>query len=290
MLTIPSGDAARQAWAALPDHVRAEVRRYAANDQGHPDPAVAAVAVGQARAERVWPWWRTTLLGLGMCLFFGECLALAASGGSIRDLSLRDSAVVVLPALIGFALLTGVPALRTPGWLPRPAEVANLRIFLAADGAHAGRPAANKRWLTRRRATVGAAIAIGIAAVAYTAITVMDGRPKVGNVLSGGSIVVVILAAQVLFRRIRRAPRQARRVTVAEDGLRFDDREKIPWSDVTGATVSGPTATRPEDEGLIVWIVRGDQPTVETSLHGSGLPEELILAARHYVAAAKQAA
>jgi hypothetical protein len=292
VLTIPSGEAARQAWLALPDSIRAEVKQYAANDQGHPDPAVAAVAVGQARAERVWPWWRTTLLGIGTCLFVGEFIALLALGGSISDLTGKGWAIVVLPGLAGFALFAGTPELRTPGWLPQPAEVANLRTFLAAPDAHASEPT-RRTWLTPRRAAVGAGMTLGVAGVAAGA-TVAMGGPVGGadtlvDALIEGVTIVAFFGGLARFLRIRRGTRRARRVTVAADGLRFGHRPPIPWTDVTGATITGPTAARPEDEGLIVWIVRGDQPTVETPLHGSGPPEELILSARSYMAAARQA-
>jgi hypothetical protein len=78
-------------------------------------------------------------------------------------------------------------------------------------------------------------------------------------------------------------------VTVDADGLRFDRRAPIPWTDVTGTTLSSPTASRPNEDGVIVWSVR-DAPTVVTPLHCGPLPEETILAARSYVATTRQAA
>jgi hypothetical protein len=55
--TIPTGRAARTAWRRLGRRTKGEVLQRAAQDQGHPDPMVAGVAVGFARWERGYPRW-----------------------------------------------------------------------------------------------------------------------------------------------------------------------------------------------------------------------------------------
>ena len=51
--TIPTGRAARTAWRRLDTWTRAEVLQRAANDQGHPEPTVAAVAVGRRSGRQL---------------------------------------------------------------------------------------------------------------------------------------------------------------------------------------------------------------------------------------------
>jgi hypothetical protein len=63
--TIPTGRAARTAWRRLSRSKKREVLERAALDQGHPDPAVAAVAVGFARWELAYPSWVSIVWALG---------------------------------------------------------------------------------------------------------------------------------------------------------------------------------------------------------------------------------
>jgi hypothetical protein len=291
MVAIPSDDAAREAWAALPAGVRAEVLRLAAQDKGHPDPAVAAIAVGLARTESRWPWWRIALLVGGLSLFFGEWLGGLVLGGSIDDIQLRGFAVIIVPIAVGFASIASASKLRSLGAvLPRWAEIVNLRTFLSSPQAQAAPPErARLRWLTPRAAAAAGALVVGIGAVAYAVVALMGLplRPAEGlrRTVDSLPLFLLILGTIGLSRRMRRRPRRAKHVTVGEDGLRFGWRGPIPWSEVTGATLSGPTSGRPDLDGVIVWMLRGGPTTVETPLHSGVLPEELILAARSYLAA-----
>jgi hypothetical protein len=89
MLTIPSGQAARKAWTVLPPEVRAEVKQYADRFEGHPDPAVAAVAVGLIRAEAERPWRLHPITHAAMAVFLG--VYLAGHGQSTRNPTRRVS-------------------------------------------------------------------------------------------------------------------------------------------------------------------------------------------------------
>lgn len=302
MVAIPSEDAARAAWAALAPKVRAEVIRLAARGEGHPDPAVAAVAVARARAEQRWPWWRTAMLGVGLCLFWGECLALAALGGSIRlgelggstsYVNVRALMVMAAPAIAGFAVFAAALRLRTPGALPLCAEIVNLRVFLASPEASAAAPDQRYRpWLTPRRVAVATGLVLGTAAVLTGAIALMRLPLRIGrgldSVVGGVLLLLLVFGGSAAVRRIR-APLRAKRMTVDPDGLRFDRRAPIPWTQISGITLSGPTAGWSNEDSVILWGVR-DAPTVVTPLHSGPLPEETILAARSYIAAAQQAA
>jgi hypothetical protein len=293
MVAIPSDDAAREAWDALPAGVRAEVLRLAAQDKGHPDPAVAAIAVGLARAESRWPWWRIALLVGGLSLFVGEWFGVLVLGGSVSNIQLRGFTVLIVPSAVGFASVVSALKLRSLGAvLPRWAEIVNLRTFLASPQAQAAPPErARLRWLTPRAAAAAGVLGVGIGAVACAVVALMGlpPRPAEGLRQTVDSLLLflLILGAIGLSRRIRR--RRAKHVTVGEDGLRFGWRSPIPWSEVTGTTLSGPTSGRPDADGVIVWMLRGGPTTVETPLHSGVLPEELILAARSYLAAASVA-
>ena len=293
MTTIPQGQAAHDAWAALPEPVRAEAIRLAHTGQGHPDPAVAAVLVGVIRSQP-WPWWRTALCIAGMSLFFGACVAVLLTAGSVED---RDL-LTIGPLAVGFAAFLTAVKWMPKHSLPCRAEVANLRTFLTSpDAAVPPEQQPARRGLTRRRLAVSTAIALGTAAVAY-AVVVLTGaplRPGAGlrQAVGGAATVTILMLVLAYGRRWlrqRRGQREARTVAVTEQGLRFDRRPTIPWADVLGVTLDGPTSWRPDYEAALIWTLR-DPVTITTPLHTLGTrPEELILAARAYLAAAKQAA
>jgi hypothetical protein len=88
-MVIPSGDAANAAWAALPPEIRAEVVERAARYEGHPDPAVAAVAIGLIRAEAERPWRLHPITHAAMAVFLG--VYLAGHGQSTRNPTRRVS-------------------------------------------------------------------------------------------------------------------------------------------------------------------------------------------------------
>jgi hypothetical protein len=182
--------------------------------------------------------------------------------------------------------------------LPSRAEVPNLREFLKAPdaaAAQAGRPA--KKGLTPRRLAVVGAIALGTAAVTGTVVVLTGAPVRLGSALQGsfgGAILTVVLGLALVYGRrllrLRQGKREARTVEVTEEGLRFDRRPPIPWSDVLGMALDGPTSWRPDYEAAVIWTLR-DPVTVITPLHTLGArPEALILAARAHMAAAKQAA
>lgn len=280
MLTIPSGDAAREAWDALAPKVRDDVIRLADQDRGHPDAAVAAIAVGRARAE-VWPWWRTTMFGVGMCLFAGAGLAFVMISPSVFDPSVREWTAVAVPGLAGLLLFDSAPRLRTGARLPRATEIENLRVFLASPDARPSPPAEPRSALTPRRIATAVAVAAGIVTVALGALR-LSGAPVgfLGTPPDGAGILIglAVLLAFVAYQ-IRRQPI---RVRAQADGLRFNwRRRRIPWSEVISVAVGAKG---------VVWLLR-DGSSVETPLIAHGrLPEELILAARSYMDAARQSA
>jgi hypothetical protein len=60
-IEVPRGRQAVQAWRRLDRHTRREVTRYARRGLGHPDPQVAAIAVGRAQATLGAPLRRLAL-------------------------------------------------------------------------------------------------------------------------------------------------------------------------------------------------------------------------------------
>jgi hypothetical protein len=276
MVAIPSEDAARAAWDALPASVRAEVHRLAEHDRGHPDPAVAAIAVGRARAER-WPWWRTAVLGAGLCLSGGGALAFIAVGSTLFDLPLHGWSALALPTLNGFFLMDWAQRLRTKNSLPRATETANLRSFLASPQARLTAPSAALRpRVTPRRVAVSVALVAGVFAVAITS-THISGAPDgfIGG-LRRQSLGILVAAAVFVALMLNHARRRPVRVVSRPDGLRFNWRRPIPWRDVTDVAVAGPNA---------VWSLR-DAAAVAVPLQAHGArPEETILPARSYMAA-----
>ena len=67
---IPNGRQAIQAWRRLDRGTRREVIRRARHGVGHPDPQVAAIAVGRTRATLRAPLWRWAVvaaMGLAVC-------------------------------------------------------------------------------------------------------------------------------------------------------------------------------------------------------------------------------
>jgi hypothetical protein len=61
---IPHGSQARLAWRQLDRRTRREVTQRARRGLGHPDPRVAAIAVGRAQATLRVPLWRWVAAGL----------------------------------------------------------------------------------------------------------------------------------------------------------------------------------------------------------------------------------
>ena len=63
---IPNGRQAIQAWRRLDHGTRQEVIRRARHGVSHPDPQVAAIAVGRTRAT-LWRWAVVAAMGLAVC-------------------------------------------------------------------------------------------------------------------------------------------------------------------------------------------------------------------------------
>lgn len=61
-IEVPRGRQAVQAWRRLDRRTRREVTRYARRGLGHPDPQVAAIAVGRAQATLRAPLRRWVLV------------------------------------------------------------------------------------------------------------------------------------------------------------------------------------------------------------------------------------
>jgi hypothetical protein len=94
--TIPTGRAARTAWRRLDRSTKREVLQRAAQEQGHPDPTVAAVAVGFARWEGAYSSWVSIVMALGPVVVAG----------------VLDWLLSGLPLLTACALAFGVAVLR----------------------------------------------------------------------------------------------------------------------------------------------------------------------------------
>jgi hypothetical protein len=61
-IEVPRGPQAVQAWRRLDRRTRRDVTRLAQRGIGHPDPQVAAIAVGRAQATLQAPLWRWALV------------------------------------------------------------------------------------------------------------------------------------------------------------------------------------------------------------------------------------
>lgn len=286
MLTIPVLSDAPRAWAALPEAVRASVADHAARFEGHPDPAVAAVAVGRIRADAVRSWPRelvTAAAGSG-CLG----VSLAVYGQPNYD-------VIFLPYFVIVA--AGVLILAASKWrvtrsIPHGSEAANLRVFLESPDAVAARDPGQVRRFWRRFAVLAAVYAVGIPGTAWLS----DQAFGLDFELSAAQrpmLAVTVgmplgLGLRFLLENLHRPKRWARRVAVTDDGVRFGRpwigpwSDVVAWTDVLDVTLDGNTGLRPGDGGVTVWHLR-DGTRVRVRLHGSRRPpEELILVARSH--------
>lgn len=282
MLTIPSGDAARQAWAALPEGVRAEVKQYADRYEGHHDPAVAAVAVGHIRAGVDLQWYRVVAAVAGLALFAGAAVA------ALGDSDAKNGYIIFGGGAFGL-IVTGAAMHWPHRYVINRAEVANLNVFL--DSPDAGveadpPPPQNRPW--QRITVVSLALALGVAAVAYAQIRLMyltfDLPALARHAAFWAGMLALVNRVQWVLPRLDPRKSRAHRVSAGEDGLRFNRRRPVPWADVLGVALHGPTQSDPDRKSEMVWSLR-DHPDVVVPLHGSRRPpEELIMAARSYMA------
>lgn len=292
MVTIPSGQAARQAWAALPDGVRASVVERAARYEGHPDPAVAAVAVGVIRAENRWPWLRQLILVAGLAVLFGVLLAVVGQrfDGHYTYLPVIPAAAAGLAAVAALVW----PAKRA---VPRHAEAANLLVFLGSADAIAS--PVRDRGRERQVYWSTAAVIVAAPAVAWLCVRAFGLHFEAVQLipLSVADILGMVVGPglAVGLANVYRPKHWAQRVAVGEDGVRFGRpwirrrTQVVPWTDVVDVTLDGPDHFRPGEPGKMVWRLR-DGLEVRVPLHGSRRePEDLILAARSYLDAARAA-
>jgi hypothetical protein len=284
MLTIPSGDAARAAWSALPPGIRADVVERAKRYEGYPDPAVAAIAVGRFRAGVDLQWYRVAAAFIGMAVAGGAAVAY------LGDPSGRYLLGAVSAG--GTGLILAGAAMHWPDrYRIDRAEAANLQVFLdSPDAAVAADPPSSPRQMWRRMAAGVAMLALGIPAAAYLQIHLMylDFDPDALGRHAAYWAGIGLLANGSVFVAQRLDPRRnrARTVSVGEDGVRFNRHRLVPWADVLGVELRGPTESDPDRKNEMVWSLRG-RPDVVVPLNTSKQPpEELILAARSQMGAA----
>jgi hypothetical protein len=111
---IPRGSQARLAWRQLDRRTRREVTRRARRGLGHPDPRVAAIAVGRAQATLTVPLWRWVAAGL---------VAAAASCGVgwllASWLASAPGLWFLIEFTIAFSLVPGMVARTVARWIER---------------------------------------------------------------------------------------------------------------------------------------------------------------------------
>jgi len=283
MHDIPAGAAAREAWKALPDTVRAEVAALAERGEAHPDPAVAAIAVGALRhSSRLSMWGGRLLLATLIIIFGGDVLGLLMLGGRIHDGGWRDTPFLVpfVAVILAFAATGGL--LKLPERLrPQPSSAAqspNLRALLLLPQALTTPQPMTVR---RHRPDLPIALAALPFAVAYGYLLARwTGRPL--ELLHGARQLLVIGTITTIGSAItwytKRHERRLRRkapmpIRFTEAGLRFGHGRTIPWTDVQGVYVTADT---------LEWQVR-DRPRLVMDFDAtSTLPEDIVLAARAY--------
>jgi hypothetical protein len=298
VIAIPTGSAARDEWAALPETVRAEAIRLAALGEGHPDPAVAAVVVGRIRAGAPPTWWMTVLWAVGLSGFFGSTLALIYIGGVIAPPGHAILPLLIGPALLGLAFFADQelgPSSR-PAEIPAWVEIPNLRVVLGSPDVSpsSGPP----RPYRLRHAAVAATLAAAGIVYCLGLIAWLDLHSDIGRATSSAlilSIFWVVWYFARLARDLTPASRRVRRwhwrvgsgripLRISDRGLRFGWGPTIPWDDVLGVSFHGPTPTYPDIRPQLVWQLR-DRPAVPTPLHAGGrLPEDVILTVRRHKA------
>lgn len=283
MLTIPSGAAARPAWAALPAETRAEVAARAARFEGHPDPAVAAVAVGFIRAETEMTWRRFLTMHAGLAAFIGAAVAVTGQAPA--------AGMTILPFLTAgsFAAIATAAQLWRRRTLPGRAQAANLEVFLRSPAAAADAGRTTSPFWTRVAAAAAVYAAVVPASVWLCASALgmrFEFGAMRGPLTAWSAAMAVVVGFRFVVTNLHRPKHWARRVAVGEDGVRFGRPVILPWTpavawaDVLDVTVDGPTPLRPGEPGVTVWHVRGG-PAVRVALNGSRRPPEaLILAAR----------
>jgi hypothetical protein len=282
MPTIPSGQAARDAWAALHPEAREAIVRRARRYEAPTDPALAAIVLGRLRSGADLQWYRDAAVVAGAAVGGGALVAwLGEQGG--RDL-------LGLGSLTAIGFLVAGAAMNLPEeYALRRTEASNLTVFLASPDAAAS-PASARQIPWLRATLTTAALVLGIPAVAAVLVQRLDIAfrwPTLGR--TALLVAAVGLASNVVTLAVRRwDPRRdrAHRVRAGDDGVRFGVRRPIPWSDVLGVELTGPTAADPDVKPAMLWTLR-DRPTVRVPLSSlTPRPEELILAARARMAVA----
>jgi hypothetical protein len=112
--------------------------------------------------------------------------------------------------------------------------------------------------------------------------------------IGGLGYIAVFVGVRFGLQNVHRPKHWARRVAVGENGVRYGRpwilpwTPTVPWTDIVGVTLDRPSRFRPAEPGATVWQLR-EGLHVRVGLHGSRRPpEELIFAARSYMAGTKQ--
>jgi hypothetical protein len=286
MLTIPPLPDAPRAWAALPEHVRAEAKQYADRFEGHPDPPVAAVVVGQIRAEADRKWRRNLVATFSSAIFVG--LSFADLGRTDDDVSLYFLTLAVGVVAMALTLIAS-------RWLGNQvilhrAEAANLRVFLSSADAAPSEDLDRRRRLWSRIAATTAVFAAVAPTVWWLTRRIFDlgfdpsflrellPTTAVGFAVGSGTVF--------LLQNVHRPRYWAKRVSVGEGGVRFGRpwihpwTPVVPWEDIGDVTIDAPTPQQPYNDSVTVWPLR-DGTNVRVALKGSRQPpEEQILSSR----------
>jgi hypothetical protein len=287
MPEIATGAAARDAWNALPDSVRAEAAHLAEQGKPHPDPAVSAIIIGALRHEtRAQRWGGRLFFIVLITLVGGLWLGLLMLGGEIEDVGWSDAPIDLalagaLLVIVGSAgLVHRLDRRRLPAPPPSAAQTPNLRALLLLP-----RSLTTPRPMTIRRhhpflpivlAALPFATAYGYLLACWT------GRPLDlrGGLHHLAELLVASTLATVIARYTRRAERKLRReapmpIRLTDAGLRFGFGLTIPWPDVLGVYITADT---------LEWALR-DRPHRVMEFGATAThPEDIVLAARAYAA------
>jgi len=282
MLEIPTGAAAREAWKALPDNVRAEVAASAEHGEPHPDPAIAAIVVGALRHSSFPHWADGLQLALLTTVVGGSWLGvfMIAQGDAhnwVDSLFVITIALVPLLAL-GRAGLTRLLDHRKPTAPPADALTPSLRALLLLPQT----PMTPQPMTIRRRhpflpiflAALPFAVVYGYLLARWTGRS-LDLRGGAQDLLVQAAVIAVIsVVVRLALRHERKLRREAPMpIRLTDAGLTFGRRRTIPWSDVQGVYVTADT---------LEWVVR-DQPHLVMDFDATRTrPEDIVLAARAY--------
>ncbi|NUO56876.1 MAG: hypothetical protein HOV71_01475 [Hamadaea sp.] len=293
MTEIPSERAARTAWAALPESVRRDARRQAERGEAATDPAVAAVIAGLLRDRKpARSWLRRAMVRLPIAAILGLLIALQYFGILSLNSVIDTSGLVVFGVFVT-AVVTAV-LVQVVRWLagrrkpsddgppPATAEVPNLRkviqsapVQLAQPLVVHGEPRVRKALLT-----IGL-IALSSVGFVMLLTAIRPGSGDVHRLLSVHFTIAFGAGAVAAWaswgRHLRRLP-----IRLDDRGVRFGFAPVIPWSDVLGVSLVGPSPGDDHTKPALIWTLRA-QDEIRLELDVLSLPpEQIVLAARAY--------